>query len=114
VMTSNSSSDRQHHPVDTLVHEFCKVFGQHGTPEYGCGVVGFPDFLALMSNDSTIPVRVIILDRQIGSRYFVTTANAANIMFLKEAAVHFLKYTGKDTGNKLERDVCIRQIAGSH
>ena len=47
------SSDR-HHPVDTLFHEFCKVFGKHGTPEYGCGVLGFPDFLALMSTDSSL------------------------------------------------------------
>ena len=47
----------------------------------------------------------IKLERQIGSRYFVTAANASKIIFLKEAAVHFLKYTGKNVGNKLEREV---------
>ena len=34
---------------DVLVHEFCKLLGQHGTkhgvPENGHGVVAFPDFL---------------------------------------------------------------------
>ena len=49
-----SSTDRQHHPVDTLVHEFCKVFGRHGTPEYGCGVLVFQDFLALMASDTSV------------------------------------------------------------
>lgn len=35
---------RDYHPVDTLVHEFCKLFGRHGTPEYCCGALAFPDF----------------------------------------------------------------------
>lgn len=87
------------------------MFGQHGTPEYGCGIVGFPDFLALMSDDSSISEESheyyhscasVILDRLIGSQYFVTAANAAKVMLFKEAAVHFPKHTGKGTGNKLE------------
>ena len=47
----------------------------------------------------------ITLERQVGNRYFVTAANAAKILFLKDAAIHFLTYTGKDSGNKLERDL---------
>ena len=46
------------------------------------------------------------MHRQIGSRYFVTSDNATKILFLKDAAIAFLKFTGKDrTGNKLEQDV---------
>ena len=46
------------------------------------------------------------LHRQVGSRYFVSAANVTKIVFLKDAAIEFLKFTGKDTaGNKLERDV---------
>ena len=37
---------------DTIVHEFCKLFGEHGgkhgAPEYAHGAVAFPDFLELM------------------------------------------------------------------
>ena len=46
------------------------------------------------------------LHRQIGSWYFVTASNTIKILFLKDAAIAFLKYTGKDRGgNKLEQDV---------
>ena len=114
-----NSGGRQHHPVDTFIHEFCKLFGKHGTPEYGCGVLGFQDFLALMCANSSLSKEVkqyyksctsVTLERQIGSRYFVTAANSTKIIFLKEAAVQFLKYTGKDTGNKLERDVYTKLL----
>jgi len=43
------------------------------------------------------------LDRQIGSRYFVSASNACKILFLTKAALEFLQYTGKDTGNNLEQ-----------
>lgn len=45
------------------------------------------------------------LDRQVGSRYFVTASNAGKILFLREAALNFLQYTGKNSGNKLECEV---------
>ena len=45
------------------------------------------------------------LERQVGSCYFVTASNASKILFLREAAVEFLQYVGKTTGNKLEQDV---------
>ena len=45
------------------------------------------------------------MERQVGSRYFITACNAGKIFFLQEAAIAFLLYTGKNTGNKLEQDV---------
>ena len=84
----------------------------HSNLEYGCGV-SFSDFLSMMSSDSSIPEECsksclnISLERQVGNRYFITAANAAKIYFLKEAAVEFFRYTGKDVGNKLERSVGI-------
>ena len=45
-----------------------------------------------------------------GSRYFVSAANGCKVMFLKDAVVHFLVYTGRDTGNKLERDLYAKLL----
>ena len=28
---------REHDQTDSLIHELCKLFEKHGTPEYGCG-----------------------------------------------------------------------------
>ena len=98
--------DRKYHRVDTLVHEVCKLLGKKGVPEYTLGVVSFPDFLALRSTDTYYQCcSKITLHRQVGSRYFVSAANTCKILFLKDTAIEFLKFTGKDTGNKLERDV---------
>ena len=36
-------------PIDTFVHEFAKLFGSHGVPEYGVGAVDFLDFIALQA-----------------------------------------------------------------
>ena len=106
---------REYHQTDTLVHEFCKLFGRHGVPEYGCGASGFLDYLNLMvdghcsHSDQEEYYRVcakVSLDRQVGSRYFVTAHNAGKMLFLVQAGCDFLEYTGKSTdGNKLECDV---------
>ena len=32
-----TNSGKEYHQVDTFVHEFYKLFGQYGTPEYGHG-----------------------------------------------------------------------------
>ena len=110
----HDSHDRQYNQVDTLVHEFCKLFGRHGTPEYGCGVHAFKDFLQIMSTSPSVPPELkryyctctrVSLERQVGNRYFVRAANAAKVIFLREAAIEFLRYTGKDSGNKLETDL---------
>lgn len=90
--------DRKYHRVDTLVHEFCKLLGKKGVSEYTLGVVSFPDFLALRSTDTYYQCC-----SNIGSRYFVSAANACKILFLKDAAIEFLKFTGKDTGNKFAK-----------
>ena len=45
------ASCREYHSVDTLVHEFYKLFGCNGVPEYGCGILAFPDFLSIMQKD---------------------------------------------------------------
>ena len=91
-----------------------KVFGKHGVPEYGCGTLAFPDFLELKIRESTSYDKVVSyyqqcikvsLERQVGSRYFVTACNAGKILFLQEAALEFLLYTGNDAGNRLEQDV---------
>ena len=111
VVCTDSSSvyQRDHHPVDVFVHEFCKLLGKQGVPEYGLGVLAFPDFLEqFTSSDKTCYYQVcakVHLDRQIGNRYFVTAANAGKILFLRDAALKFLAYRGKSDGNKLEQDV---------
>ena len=105
-------NERKYHRVDTLVHEFCKLFGSTGVPEYTSGVLSFPDFLELRvstCNDEDCAYlqacSKVHLHRQVGSRYFVSAANGCKILFLKDAAIEFLKFTGKDCGNRLERDV---------
>ena len=40
----NAKHQRPYHQIDSMVHEFCKVFGKHGVPEYGCGITNFPTF----------------------------------------------------------------------
>lgn len=114
VSDPSTSAEREYHPVDTFVHEFAKLFGKHGTPEYGLGSISFPDFLALMCTDANANEQshlyyqccaTVTLERQVGSRYFVTAANAAKIIFLKEAAMEYLKYNFKDSGNKLEQEI---------
>ena len=111
---TESTASRDQCQVDTMVHEFCKVFGKHGVPEYGCGTLAFPDFLELKIRESTSYDEVVSyyqqcikvsLERQVGSRYFVTACTAGKILFLQEAALEFLLYTGKDAGNRLEQDV---------
>lgn len=111
--------DRQQHPIDVLVYEFCKAFGQHGVPEYGCGR-SFSDFLNLMSKQADTAELctyyqqccVVRLERQIGNRYFVTAANAAKILFLRCAALEFLRYSDKGfSGNMLEQSVYEKLIS---
>jgi hypothetical protein len=105
---------REYFCVDVLVHEFCKIFGKHGTPEYGSGCLGFPDFLISKSNGDDLSKAEsayyqaafkVTLSRQVGSRYFVAASNALKIIFLRKAALEFLVFTGKSKGNKLEREV---------
>lgn len=120
-IVDHSSADSTHgtdgyHPVDCFVHQFCKLFGRHGVPEYSCGA-HFVDFLSMkatanpddLSSDicriyfqQCLDVR---LERQVGSRYFVSASNAMRMVFLKSAAIEFLEYTGRVNGTKLEKEV---------
>ena len=88
------TSTADNHPIcDVVVHEFCKLLGKHGgrhgAPEYAHGAVAFPDFLELMSSTCNSSEALyyrqcmkITLDRQVGSRYFVSAANAGKVLFL--------------------------------
>ena len=84
-----SDVQQEYHHIDTLVHELCKLFSKCGVPEYGCGALDFPDYLNLELEQACSPEKTyyrfckkISLDRQVGSRYFVTASNAAKIFFL--------------------------------
>ena len=90
------------------MHEFCKVFGNKGVPEYGASSVSFPDLLeigiqsAAQESDYYKVCQSVSLDRQVGSRYFVTASNAAKSSFLRKAAKQYLNLFRK---NKLKVDV---------
>ena len=108
---------REYEPGDRFVYEFCKLFGEHGTPEYGHGVLDFPDFLkaraeAAEASGDTLKASLykealsVKLHRQVGSRYFVSASNAARAFYLAPMATEYLQelsYT-KDL-NKLEKEV---------
>ena len=97
--------------MDSFVHAFAKEFGAHGTPEYGAGGVKFPDFLDIRCKvqyyKECIKVR---LARQVGSRYFVTAANASKAFYLVPAAIDFLQFNGKSetSGNRLESELYLQ------
>ena len=108
----DDDSERRYHRVDTLVHEFCKLFGKSGVPEYCLGVVSFPEFLEVKISSTAGEQQIyyqncskVRLHRQVGSRYFVSAANGCKILYLRNAAIEYLKFTGKNAGNKLKRDV---------
>lgn len=115
LVDSDNDDERRYHRVDTLVHEFCKLFGKSGVPEYCSGIVSFPEFLEVKVSSITGEQQIyyrncsnVRLHRQIGSRYFVSAANACKILYLRNAAIEYLKFTGKDAENKLERDVMCK------
>ena len=78
---------------------------------YGVGVLKFSDFLQIHAEQKDQKAlyyqtcKSIVLDRQVGNRYFVSASNAGKILVLAEAAVEFLEYTGKNNGTRLERTV---------
>ena len=102
---------KESHHTDTMVYEFCKLLGKCGVPEYGLGLLAFPDILEEDSTSATEKASYyqlcakVRLERQVGSRYFVTECNTGKILFHREAAVDFLQYSGKSVGNKLEQVV---------
>ena len=81
-----------------------------GVPEYCSGVVSSSEFLEVNISSTADEQQIyyrncskVRLHRQVGSRYFVSAANACKILiYLRNAAIEYLKFTGKDAGNKLE------------
>lgn len=109
---SEYNESKKQHNVDVLVHEFAKLFGKHGAPEYALGV-SFSDFLTLMmvnnefdlsEDDLAYYHTCSIINRQVGSHYFVSASNGCKLIFLRDAALHYFNFTGK-RGNKLEQAV---------
>ena len=49
---------RSHDSTDTLIHEFCKLFGTHGVPEYGCGV-SLKDYLDLKIKENETELSLV-------------------------------------------------------
>ena len=100
--------------MDSFVHAFAKEFGAHGTPEYGAGGVKFPDYLDMRCKDSEDQYykecKKICLKRQVGSRYFVTAANASRAFYLVPAAIEFFQFIGinETVGNKLEKELYVQ------
>ena len=92
--------------IQWTLYEFCKLFRTYGIPEYGCGR-SFKDLLQLKVTECSPEdscyyqtCTQISLERQVGNRYFVSAANAMRILFLVNAAIEYLQYTGKDEGKK--------------
>ena len=81
---ASTSMQREYVPVDTFVHAFCRLLRQVGTPEYGQGI-SFKDYITneiakLNSSNRTTYLHNVLktnLERQVGSRYFVTACNSA-------------------------------------
>ena len=105
-------TSHQYSALDSFVHAFTKEFGACGTPKYGSGNTKFPDFLDLRYKDSEDQYYKeyvkVHLARQVGSRYFVTAANASKAFYLAPAAIEFLQFINgitNTTGNKLEEEL---------
>ena len=112
----NADREREHNQTDNFIHEFTKLFGQQGVPEYCLGILQLRDYIQLQLEQETDPEKIsyyqecesITFERQVGSRYFVSAANAGKILFMTPLAVEFLEYTGKHSGNKLEKSVYLK------
>ena len=113
ISPTDTDSSHQYTAIDSFVHAFAKEFGAHGTPEYGAGAIKFPDFLEIQCRNTERNEYMyfkqctdIHLERQVGSRYFVTAVNASKALFLATAAVEYLK--SFTAGNRLERDLLVQ------
>ena len=90
---------RKNGDIDSFVHEICKLFGHVGGPEYAHGASTFKVFLSLMvAKEASVEgetyytnAEKVLLKRQVGNRYYVTSFNAARILFLRRAMITFLK-----------------------
>ena len=85
-----------YHDIDLFVHEIAKLFGHLGTPENADGA-SFRVFLAQRATECVgtekeyyMNTQNVFLERQVGSRYHVTSCNAGRIYFLSKAMIAFL------------------------
>ena len=106
----------QYADIDCFVHEICKLFGHVGGPEYAHGASSFRVFLSSMASKEAEGdtyyknAEKVLLKRQVGSRYYVTSFNAARILFLRRAMITFLKEQQLIKGlNKLE-SACLEKL----
>ena len=79
----NADKEREHNQTDNFIHKFTKLFSQHGVPEYCVGVLQLSDYIQLQLEQEKDPEKIyyqecesITFERQVGSRYFVSAANA--------------------------------------
>ena len=84
--------------IDLFVHELAKLFGHLGTPEYCHGSSTFRVFLEHKVRESNgddkeyyLSAQKVVLEHQVGSRYYVTSCNAGRLYFLCKALIEFLK-----------------------
>lgn len=83
--------------VDTVVHSTCKLLIDEST------AIGDSDSEEVTSLTSALGVR---MERQVGSRYFVTARNAGRIFYLRPLAIRYLEQTSETKElNGLEKDV---------
>ena len=89
---------KRHSDIDRFVYEVCKAFGHLGCPEYGQGASSFRVFIASKIKQSCdeekeyyTKAEMVFFERQVGSRYYVTSCNAGRIFYLKRAMIAFLK-----------------------
>ena len=110
------SSSGVYHDIDLFVHEIAKLFGHLGTPENADGA-SFRLFIAQRAADSAgidreyyVNAQKVLLERQVGCRYYVTSCNAGRIFFLRRAMVDFLmEQKSIKSLNKLE-STCLKKL----
>ena len=106
--SDKDSTEREHNQTDHFIHEFTKLFGQHGVPEYCVGVLQLRDYIQLQLEQANDPEKIsyyqecksVTFERQVGSRYFVSAANAGKILFMIPVAAEFLEYMHWETFRK--------------
>ena len=106
--------------IDLFVHELAKLFGHLGTPEYCNGVSKLPIFIVNKIKESTgskkgyyESAQKIVLERQVGNRYYVTSCNAGRLYFLRDILVAFLKEQNSiKLLNRLE-STCLQKLQDS-
>lgn len=125
-VSESSNSDHEesvtclNRDIDLFVHELVKLFGHLGTPEYCHRSSTFRVFLELKARESSrddkeyyLSAQKVILERQVGSRYYVTSCNAGRLYFLSKALIEFLKEEELIKAlNRLE-STCLKKLHDS-